>query len=331
MPSEKTPSGIKHRAGKSEITRFNGSRYRMTDAHLHVLNFRQEMPDPQSLVRAMDRCGVEKAVIFGLPVVKIWAEFDREAPDYYLSSDSRCYYYSLTDVMVHRFVNTLPKKQQHRFYPLFCGFNPVDKFAIRDVERIYNMFPGFWRGIGEILLRHDDLTALTYGDTPRINHKALYPIFEFAGEKKLPVLVHHNISSVANPHYPVYVFELEEVLRDFPNTTMVFAHCGISRRINVPFYYKMIERLLGQYPNLHIDISWIILDEVICPSGIPDKNWVRLLKKYSGRCCLGSDLVTRFERLGIELSRYDPLLDMLGEEAVLDICTGTAEKLYGKQ
>lgn len=330
MPNE-TITGFKRKAGiKGSLAPLSGSKYSMIDAHLHVLNFLQESPPAELLLRAMDKAGVEKSVIFGLPVVKLWAEHDREAPDYYLSNDSRCYYYQLTDVMLHQFVTSMPAEQQHRFLPLFCGFNPVDKYAIRDVERIYNLYPGFWKGIGELLLRHDDLTAFTYGEPARANHQALYPVFEFAADKNLPVLMHQNISSVTKPNYPVYLYELEDALRHFPKTTFVFAHCGISRRISVPFYYKMTERLLDQYPHLYMDISWIIFDEIICPGGIPDPSWTELIEKYSHRFCLGSDLVTRFERLGIELSRYDVFLDTLSPEACSNVCVKTAEGLYNR-
>lgn len=47
------------------------------------------------------------------------------------------------------------------------------------------------------------------------------------------------------------------------------------------------------------------------------------------RICLGSDLVTRFERLGPELQRYDVFLDALSETARADVCWRTAERLYG--
>jgi hypothetical protein len=40
-------------------------------------------------------------------------------------------------------------------------------------------------------------------------------------------------------------------------------------------------------------------------------------------------LVTRFERLGPELQRYDVFLDQLSETARANLCRNTAEKLYG--
>jgi predicted TIM-barrel fold metal-dependent hydrolase len=127
----------------------------------------------------------------------------------------------------------------------------------------------------------------------------------------------------------VYLYELEEALRDFPRTRFVLAHCGISRRVNVPFYHKMVERLLEQYPLLVVDYSWIIFDVIICPHGVPQDAWLELTEQYSDRICLGSDLVTKFERLGPELQRYDVFLDQLSEQARANVCWHTAERVYG--
>ena len=118
-------------------------------------------------------------------------------------------------------------------------------------------------------------------------------------------------------------------MTEFPRTRFVFAHCGMSRRVNVPFYYQMVERLLAQYPNLYVDYSWIIFDVVICPNGKPDPDWLALTEKYSDRICLGSDMVTKFERIGPELQRYDVFLDQLSETARANLCWRTAEKIYG--
>lgn len=117
--------------------------------------------------------------------------------------------------------------------------------------------------------------------------------------------MHQNISSVIKPNYPVCLYELKDTLCNIPKTTFVFAHCVIWRRISVPFYYKMTERLLDQYQHLYMNISWIIFDEIICPGGVPNPRWTELIEKYSHRFRLGSNLVTRFERVGIKLSRYD--------------------------
>jgi hypothetical protein len=329
MPHEQIPTWTRDAKARGSLSPLRGSKYAMVDAHLHVANFIQDTPGGEALLYYMDQANVSKAVIFGLPVSKMWAGWEREAPDYYLANDAPCYYYAYTDVIVAELARSLPPEKQARLYPLICGFNPVDAYALRHIERLYAQYPDVWSGIGEILLRHDDLTAFTYGETARANHRALWPVYQFAADYDLPVLLHQNITSVTKNDHSAYLWELEEAVAEFPRTRFVFAHCGMSRRVNVPFYYQMVERLLMQYPNLYVDYSWIIYDVVICPDGKPSPDWLALTEKYSSRICLGSDLVTRFERLGPELYRYDVFLDQLGENARADLCWRTAENLYG--
>ncbi|MHA1382727.1 MAG: amidohydrolase family protein [Candidatus Helarchaeota archaeon] len=331
MPNEQIPTWTRDPSKPGSLTPLKGSKYPIFDAHLHVVNFIQETPGGEALIEAMDRANVEKAVIFGLPVSKMWAEFDRDPPNYYLANDSRCYYYAYTDVIVAEMVRSLPEKQRKRLFPLVCGFNPCDRYGIRDVKYLLKQYSDVFVGIGELLLRHDDLTALTYGETARSNHKALWPVYEYAGEHDLPVLMHQNITSVSKSDYPVYLYELEEVLRDFPRTRFILAHCGISRRLNVPFYYQMIERLLDQYPLLTVDYSWIIYDVCICPNGKPQEDWIHLTENFYDRICLGSDLVTKFEKLGPELQRYDVFLDELSQKARENVCWKTAERTYARK
>ena len=331
MPHEQILTWIRKPGERGSLTPLHGSKYTMIDAHLHVVNFIQETPGGEALIRSMDQTNVGRSVIFGLPVTKLWAGLEREAPDYYLANDAPCYYYGYTDVVVAEMVRSLPPEKQARLYPLICGFNPVDRFALRHIERLYQQYPDVWSGIGEILLRHDDLTAFTFGETARANHVALWPVYQFAADHNLPVLLHQNVTSVTRNDHPVYLYELEEALAEFPRTQFIFAHCGMSRRVNVPFYYQMVERLLEQYPNVCVDYSWIIFDVVICPDGKPDPDWLALTEKFSDRICLGSDMVTKFERIGPELHRYDVFLDQLSETARANLCWNTAERLYGSR
>ena len=329
MPHEHVPSWTRDDKKRGSLGPLRGSKYKVIDCHLHVVNFEQHTPGGDALIEAMDRANVAKSVVMGLPVAKMWAEHDREAPDYYLANDSRCYYYQMTDVLVAEMVKALPSEHQDRLFPMMCGFNPSDKNCIRDVELLYSLYPGLWSGIGELLLRHDDLTAFTYGETPRANHQALWPVYEFAGKHDVPVLMHQNVTSVSKSNHPVYLYELEEALRDFPQTRFVVAHCGMSRRVDVPFYHQMVERLLDQYPQVCVDYAWIVFDAVICPNGEPAKEWIDLTEKHNDRIVLGSDMVTKFERIGREMERYDRFLDALSEETRANVCYNNAERIFG--
>ena len=74
------------------------NRYRLTDCHLHLVDFLQRTDGIRAALAAMDRAGVEEAIIHGMPLVKEWPQNERLRPEYYLEDDSRCYWYSATDV-----------------------------------------------------------------------------------------------------------------------------------------------------------------------------------------------------------------------------------------
>ena len=309
----------------------NGSKYPMIDGHLHVVDFRQQCGGLKNLLRYMDQCHVPEAVIFGMGVTKLWDEDEKESPEYYLSDDAPCYHYSYTDGIVAEEFRKLSSEEQRRFYPLVGGINPNDKFAINHVKRMFEYYPDVFCGIGEVFFRHDDLTALTYGEAPRPNNEAFYPIMDFATEKDLPVLIHQNITSVGVPDHPKYLPELETLLREYPRTKLVFAHCGASRRVYAPFYHEMVDRLLEEYKNLYVDLSWVVYDAIICPDGIPNPHWIELAEKHSHRMCIGSDTINAYERLGVTLQRYDTFLDALSPEARENLCINTARTIYGKK
>ena len=95
--------------------------------------------------------GVSKAVIFGMGIVKQWDDTMAEPPSYYLSNDSRCYYYSATDFLVAEELLAQPQEIRQRFFPFCCGFNCNDRFAADHVEQLLRLYPKFWQGIGEII------------------------------------------------------------------------------------------------------------------------------------------------------------------------------------
>jgi hypothetical protein len=248
-------------------------RYEIVDGHLHFLNFVQETAGMDVFLKAMDETGVTESVVIGMPVVKKWDEGDANRPTYYLDNDSRTYWYSATDFLVARAVLELPKDKQARLHPFICGFNSADRNAVDHVERMLAVFPEFWQGIGEVFLRHDDLTALTYGDVPRATSSAFGRLLDLAAARRLPILVHSDIGPARLEH-PDYLGEIESAIRTHPNTRVIWAHAGISRRIVIPNHTDILRRMLGQYANLTIDLSWVIFEQEIAPGGALDGRWV---------------------------------------------------------
>lgn len=288
-------------------------RYRLSDCHLHLVDFLQRTDGARAVLAAMDRAGVDEAMISGMPLVKEWARTERVQPQYYLDDDGRCYWYSATDVLVAREVSALPEADRKRLHPFICGFNGADRNAVDHVKRMLEWYPDFWAGIGEVMARHDDLTALTYGDPPSADWDSLAPIYELAAENDLPVSIHSNISSVWR-RKPVYLEEMENALRKHPKTRFIWCHAGVSRRIVVPTLAEDLRRLLTTYSNLSIDISWVFFDAYLMQEGKPDEKWVALIEEFPTRFLIGSDKVGKFADYPREIQRYYRLLDALKPE-----------------
>lgn len=180
------------------------------------------------------------------------------------------------------------------------------------------MYPGMWQGIGEVFTRHDDLTALTNSETPRANSEAMDRIYYLAAEYDLPVMIHSNITSKRERN-PLYLPELEESLRDHPQVRFIWAHAGTSKEIHrhqekLTFLFDEVERLLGLYPNLYIDLSWTMLEPYLLDSeGGPDPRWLQLVERFPDRFMIGSDVVGKFGSLGEYMKGFDAFLDALPE------------------
>jgi len=285
-------------------------KYQIVDGHFHFLSFVQETDGMPKFLKAMDDTGVTESVVIGMPVVKQWDEGDAKRPTYYLDNDSPTYWYSATDFLVARAVLDLPKDQQARLHPFICGINSADRNAVDHVERMLALYPNFWQGIGEVFLRHDELTALTYGETPRGTSDAFSRLLDLGAARNLPVLVHSDIGA-AWLEKPDFLDEIEAAVRAHPKTRVIWAHAGISRRIVIPNHTEILRRMLAQYSNLTIDLSWVIFDQEIAPGGVLDRKWPALIEEYPGRFVIGSDTVGFFAQYKPTLQRYYVLLDAL--------------------
>ncbi|MFA5495675.1 MAG: amidohydrolase family protein [Porticoccaceae bacterium] len=289
-----------------------------TDAQLHYVNFVQETAGMDALFEAMDAGNVRDVVIMGLGVVKKWEESAPQEPRYYMGDEAPVYYYSATDPLLADAIQGLAEERRARLHPFIAGFNPTDMNAVNHINLMLEMYPGLWKGIGEILTRHDDLTALTKGETARANHPALMKVYELAAKKNLPVLLHSNITSKREQD-PIYLEELEEALEKNPDTIFIWAHAGTSAEIHryqerVPKLRSIVSALLADYDNLYIDLSWTVLDTYLLDDGKPNDAWLALVERYPERFMVGTDLIGRFASLAKTIQAFDTFLDALPED-----------------
>lgn len=189
-----------------------------------------------------------------------------------------------------------------RFAPMFMSFNPCDMNSISHVRRMYYKYPRMWRGIGEVMCRHDDLTTMLQDpETPQINHPAMFAVYDFCIEVNLPISVHHNSDKTGdNDCEWEYVHEVEEVLSKYPTLKLIWCHAGVSRGVFEPNHHAMLDRLMSTYDNFCIDISWVVWEDVITfkdeETGIliPKPEWVAMIEKHNTKVCIGSDNVAQF-------------------------------------
>lgn len=297
------------------------------DAEIHYVDFFQRTDGIKYLVHKMDQSNIEHAFVMGLPIMKKWNAHDPVAPRYEFGDDSPVYYYSRTDEILYRALKDSP--HQERLFPFITGFNPTDMFAAEQVEQMIESDPGFWKGIGEILTRHDGLSALTLGEQARANHPALMKVYQVAAKHKMPVILHTNITSERETH-PLYKHELVEALEENSKTNFIWAHAGTSstllRRQNLSFLIDEVSELLDDYDNLYILASWSLRD-VILASPESKKEWVALIKEYPDRFMIGSDVVGRFKITGEVLSRWDEVLDALPDDVAENMAKNNMLKM----
>ena len=311
-------------------------RYDLIDSHLHFTDFLEDTDGFPALCEAMDLAGVSQAVIFGMPIAKQWDATMENAPSYYLSNDSRCYYYSGTDFILAEELLAQPLEIKKRFFPFCCGINGNDRFAADHIRQLLRLYPDFWCGIGEIMSRHDDLTALTYGEAPHVNSPAFLDVFDLAAEESLPVLVHHNITAQSEERV-LYRNELEEALAHNRKCNIIWAHIGISRRVEVQNLIHIATELLDAHPNLYVDISWLVYDYYFLdrfPDHYIDGNslddWTAFMMKYQDRVLVGTDKVGHWETYPAEVVKYYDLLDKLPADVITKVCRSNVLKLIKK-
>ena len=303
----------------------------LTDAHLHYVDFMQDSEGSEAMLAAMDQAGVETAWLFGLPVMKKWQAEAPRKPRYYLGDEAPLYYYSATDDIVAQAVQALPEAQRQRLKPFVSGVNPTDMNAADQIEALIQRYPGLWFGIGEILTRHDQLTALTEGETPRANHPALMRVYKLAARYDLPVLLPSNLTSLRE-ETPIFLSELEAALSANPQTRFVLAHAGTSggveeRQAPLATLVPILRALLGRYEHFYVDLSWSVKDHYLLRDGKPVPEWVELIQDYPHRFVLGSDLVGHFDSMERLMNDYQPLLDALPQKVAEQLANGNAAAL----
>ena len=320
------------------------SHVEIADCHVHLLDFLQngdfasgqnfirggtssQALEPrgriEALLRMMDYAHVSDAQIMGMPFVKKWSRNDPSRGGYYLDSDSRVTLaretdYTIGDSVLDFLQNSKRAKDADRIHPFICGVDATDLGSVDRICKTIKAYPGVWKGIGEIMSRHDDLTNLTTGERPSADHPALRRIYDFAGEQGMPVSIHHNIAPISPSgaiQDPLYLPELIECFEEHPDTIFIWCHSGISRRIHVKDLPGILDNILTKHAdNVFIDLSWVVLQDYVFKDL---KSWSELIRKYPNNFMVGSDIVGSLRNYVSTIRAYDKLFSALNDEEVV--------------
>ncbi len=153
-------------------------------------------------------------------------------------------------------------------------------------------FPGAFTWMGEVNLVKQALFPNGRGAVPMAKLPEWAPFMEELREREIPIAVHADMGSDGNP--TEYLPLMKEVLRLYPDNTIVWMHMGLSRELvnmDAARHIQIMAELLDLHPNLMLDISWRVIDDHYFSN--PDKRelYVSFLNDYSERILPGTDFL----------------------------------------
>lgn len=306
------------------------------DSHFHLTNYVQEGLDVKQFLKVMgDKVG--RSTLFGIPLQQQWSHGNSGdfAPTYYLASDAPLYYYSFTDAFIAMAYRSLSKEEQQRFDPMITGFNPADMYAADHIKRVLKTFPGVFSGIGEFTIHKEFVSSKIAGEVASLINPALDRILDFAAEAGLVVLLHNDIDMPYPKagQEPYLLTQLADLFRRHPNTTIIWAHCGLGRVVHpVKDQLKVVEFALADpaLKHVYIDISWDEVAKYIVASPETIRETAAIINKYPDRFLFGTDEVapaTQDKYLKV-YNMYEPLFKELSPATKQSLVKGNYARLF---
>ncbi|GAO40992.1 amidohydrolase family protein [Flavihumibacter petaseus] len=306
------------------------------DTHFHLTNYIQEGITVREFLTIMGgRTG--RSTLFGIPLQQTWSHGNTGdfAPNYYLASDAPLYYYSFTDAMIAMAYRNLSKAEQQRFDPMITGFNPADMYAADHIKRVLKIFPGVFSGIGEFTIHKEFVSSKVAGEVASLTNPALDRILDFCAESGLVVLLHNDIDMPfpKDGQEPYLVKQLGDLFRRHPQTSIIWAHCGLGRVVQpIDDQLRMLQKALDDpsLKHVNIDISWDEVAKYIVATQQSLRLMADVINKYPDRFLFGTDEVAPAtpEKYLKVYTMYAPLFKLLTPDAKFKLLKGNYARLY---
>jgi hypothetical protein len=319
----------------------------INDAHLHLTNYIQKGTDIHDFLAIMGT-KVGRVALFGIPLQQQWSYQNSGdfAPTYYLQTDAPLYYYSFTDAYIAMAYKSLSKEEQARFDPMITGFNPTDMYAADHIRRVLETFPGVFSGIGEFTIHKEFVSSKIAGEVASLQDPALDRILDFAADVGLVVIIHNDIDTPFSPNQadvpssqpgpePVYLSQMQALIKRHPKTTIIWAHSGMGRIVRpIKAHAVILDSMLNDpaFNNLYFDISWTEVAKYIVSSPEATQVAANLINRHPDRFLFGTDEVApqdqkKYLRI---YEMYAPLFALLSQDASEKLRLTNYERLFDK-
>lgn len=296
----------------------------IADAHIHFRPFNGPAIPFDEVVGYLEAAGVRFATVMGIGQV--------------LPASSPCTYYldcpgtpvspSLRNDFANAtaFAENPPASVQLALAMTFPDISQpssiLDGIALLDKE-----FPGMFPWMGEVNL----VKQAMYGN----HHEAVAadaiddwaPFMSVLRDRDMPLSIHADLGSNEAPteHLPL----LERVLSLYPSNKIVWMHMGLSLELtdmDAEHHVALLERLLGDHPNLYLDISWRIVHDHYFIQPEERAVYVAFFNAHSERILTGTDFLASrnkdFETYKEELAVTSSINQDLSDEAFRNIALG---------
>ena len=79
----------------------------------------------------------------------------------------------------------------------------------------------------------------------------------------------------------------------------------------MPTLIANLRELLGRFPKLYVDLSWVVYDQYLVLEGQAEDGWLALITEFPDRFMVGSDVVASMTSYVSTMTRYYVILDAL--------------------
>jgi len=319
----------------------------INDAHLHLTNYIQKGTDIHDFLAIMGT-KVGRVALFGIPLQQQWSYQNSGdfAPTYYLQTDAPLYYYSFADAYIAMAYKSLSKEEQARFDPMITGFNPTDMYAADHIRRVLETFPGVFSGIGEFSIHKEFVSSKIAGEVASLQDPALDRVLDFAADVGLVVIIHNDIDTPFSPNQadvpssqpgpePVYLSQMQALIKRHPKTTIIWAHTGMGRIVRpIKAHAVILDSMLNDpaFNNLYFDISWTEVAKYIVSSPEATQVAANLINRHPDRFLFGTDEVApQDQKKYLRIYEiYAPLFALLSQDASEKLRLTNYERLFDK-